>query len=297
MRWLLAAILALLVLAPAASATFPGRNGELVFTSDNTDRYGKGESSLQTIDGPGWHGYRQLSLCADPEWGSCYDRWDPYLRSPRYSADGAVLAVAAEARPYDPYRPQSSGFGLISADGTSVDYHRGDIVASLAWSPAGTKLLAETLEGLWLMRADGDYPRLLVHGGRAPDWSSRERIVYELGNDLWIRSPKGKRRRLTGRGGAEPSWSPGGRWIAFERRGDVYVVKRGGKGLRRVTRRGGEKPVWSPDGRRIAFVRRHGLYTVRADARNVRELVPGHDPDPISAADNRVTDVDWRPLP
>jgi Tol biopolymer transport system component len=300
MRALLLAAAVLLAPAPAAQAAFPGRNGRLVFTVDRSTAGGQGETTLETV-GPRGLGRRVLSLCGDDEWGPCDDGWGPYLPSPRYSPDGRALAFGTELRPYDPFRPQETGFGLIGADGSAFEYQHGDPVPSLAWAPDGWHLLVETLGGLWRVRADGKQPVLVIDHGRNPDWAAGGRIVYELKDDLYIRERSGATRRLTYRGGAKPSWSPGGRWVAFERNDDVYLVKRGRDGvrgakragtrLRRLTRAGGSTPAWSPDGRRIAFVRGGSLFTIGRRGRGLRRLVAG------APGRGTVADVDWQPRP
>jgi Tol biopolymer transport system component len=81
------------------------------------------------------------------------------------------------------------------------------------------------------------------------------RAVFAHDGNLFVMSRGGVPRRLTYRGGADPSWSPRGRWIAFTRKHDLYLVDSRGGRARRLTWRGGDYPAWSPDGRKIAFWR------------------------------------------
>jgi Tol biopolymer transport system component len=76
-----------------------------------------------------------------------------------------------------------------------------------------------------------------------------------------------------------PAWSPDGRMLVFERRGQIHVIKRDGRGLRRLTRRptDARQPAWSPNGREIAFTREASgtLFVVRADGTGRRVIYSG----------------------
>lgn len=58
-----------------------------------------------------------------------------------------------------------------------------------------------------------------------------------------------------------PVWSPTGEKIAFERRGNIYVLDVDANSLFYMTE--GRAPSWSSDGQLIAFIREGELYTVR----------------------------------
>jgi Tol biopolymer transport system component len=58
-------------------------------------------------------------------------------------------------------------------------------------------------------------------------------------------------RRVTPRrmeAAIEPAWSPDAAWIAFVGRGDLYVIRPDGTGLRRLTRTKADEfsPAWQP---------------------------------------------------
>jgi len=80
-------------------------------------------------------------------------------------------------------------------------------------------------------------------------------------------------------------------------RGDVYLVRRDGSGLRRLTRRGGYSPAWSPDGRWIAFIRAGDLYVVRTTGGHLRRLVDELGPDETYGLGPQVLSVDWQARP
>jgi Tol biopolymer transport system component len=153
---------------------------------------------------------------------------------------------------------------------------------------------------LWLARADGSAPRLLVRGkteALAPTFSPDGRTVaymlYEgetRSYDLWTVSVDSRHRRplLAGPGmQAFPAWSPDGRRIAYGGDRGVYVLKLS-TGKYRLVGPGGD-PSWSPDGRRIASAGRYGVYVMRSTggppqkiAEQTRELqleAPAWSPD------------------
>jgi TolB protein len=90
-------------------------------------------------------------------------------------------------------------------------------------------------------------------------------------------------------GSDSPSWSPDGQMLAFVgfragRPGDIYVIRRNGKGERRVTTTSSHEdtPRWSHDGRKLAFVRHVGLvrhlFVMNADGTGQRQLTFGSEP-------------------
>ncbi|HVP95945.1 DUF4013 domain-containing protein [Methanoregula sp.] len=76
-----------------------------------------------------------------------------------------------------------------------------------------------------------------------------------------------------------PRWSPAGNWIAFIRKGDVYVVKPDSTGLTNLTADGTINAIaWSPDGSRLAFSADHYLGVINPDGTNlirISNIQPG----------------------
>jgi Tol biopolymer transport system component len=101
-------------------------------------------------------------------------------------------------------------------------------------------------DGIYTVRPDGSRLRRLVRdrynaaSPAAPDWSPHgSKIAFEYADstDYEIHvaeAATGAHRRLTTRGGAEPAWSPDGRFIAFVRSGDLYVMRSNGRGERLI---------------------------------------------------------------
>jgi TolB protein len=142
------------------------------------------------------------------------------------------------------------------------------------WSPDGTKLVFEAVEGgIYSVGADGSGLRRLTLAGSGPTWSpDGSRIAFfsdDTGNfDVYAMLSDGvDPQQVTNDTGDDvsPAWSPDGNRIAFvsERHGntDLYVIDGDGSHERRLT----EDPApdeafaWAPDGRRIVYVSyRHG---------------------------------------
>jgi Tol biopolymer transport system component len=122
-------------------------------------------------------------------------------------------------------------------------------------------------DGIYTIRPDGSRRRRIVRdrlnasSPASPDWSPHgSKIAFAFADstdhDVHVANATGRRdRRLTWRGGTDPAWSPDGRYIAFIRSGDLYVMRSNGRGLRRVADGGtletGEEihlgsPSWQP---------------------------------------------------
>lgn len=298
--------------AGPAYASFPGRNGQIAYDLDASDRYARGPSSIRAVN-PRTRKIQVLQACPRRAGGP-----EPVcaVGGPRYSRDGSTIAFGKTFIAYPPGQAPEhrSGIGIAAANGSRLEFHTTGLTPqfpTLAWSPLGNQLLLERAVSpltLSITSLDGSELRRLSFAGIAganADWSSTGRIVFQgrLDSDpctacvdLFMASVGGTPRRLTFRGGESPSWSPHARKIAFvrrtqrERQGNIYIMRQNGGGLRRLTRRGADAPVWSPNGKQIAFLRNNDIYVIRTDGRHKRRLV-NHQP-----GDDAMS-LDWQPRP
>jgi WD40-like Beta Propeller Repeat len=312
--WLAVGVGALALALPATGeATFPGRNGEIVYgwSGESSYRGGPTHTSIRAVD-PRSGRVRVLRDCplnADPP----PVHTDCIVSVPRYSPDGLRVAFPTiqvvphyTGEPWE-FRP---GLATMASDGTGL-VERASVhsYGGLAWSPAGDRFLLER-EGIFLASLDGtELSQVTPRGTGAPDWSSTGQIAFARSrvsclrvcstiSNIYLTRLGGTSRRLTYRGGYSPSWSPHGTKLAFARHGNkrqagVYLVRRDGRGLRRLTR-GGYSPSWSPDGKWIAFIRAGDLYVIRTNGRGRRRLL---DELWYDGEGPRVNSIDWQPLP
>jgi Tol biopolymer transport system component len=314
----LLALPAAIAMAAPAWATFPGRNGKLVFQRP----VGK-QMDLFTIRPDGTQLKRVLGARVIEEDAS----WSP---------DGRRIAFARSAKGGYPTE-------VWTATPNGRDLRRltawGDISTAPAWAP-GNRIVYFTTkdfkgaEGLppselYSMAADGSDQRRLTHDdvvqtdpGVSPvdgtvaftGWQPvpGEPDVFDHG--LFSITAGGLGLRTLApfspdRDAINPNWSPDGSRIVFEiaaaeppatpgtsdRQSDLAVMNADGTGVRRLTRTRTVEtnPVWSPDGRLIAFTsNRHvkrgqrerlgpdlELYVMRADGTRIRRLTHNSIPD------------------
>jgi Tol biopolymer transport system component len=108
--------------------------------------------------------------------------------------------------------------------------------------------------------------------GAAPDAGLADAT---RGGTIWLMRSNGSgQRQLSEPGAADPRtgprWSPSGSMLAFEGKGEIYVINGDGTSLRKLVP--GGRPAWSPDGTRLAFVRANELWTVNQDGSGERRL-------------------------
>jgi hypothetical protein len=318
------AVVILCATAGPAWATFPGRNGTIVYgwTGVSSYRAGPTATSIRAVD-PRSGRVRTLRDCP-LRTDAPVTHTECGVLAPRYSPDGLRIAFPSTRIVPDftgqPWQFQP-GVTTMASDGTGLEVHATEHQYwAIAWAPTGDRfLLARQLgslgpDAIFLASLDAtELSEVTPEFTREPDWSSTGQIAFSRASDadypkcypncvdIWLMRVGGIPRRLTYRGGFSPTWSPHGTKLAFARRAgqgqaDVYIVGRNGRGLRRLTYRGGYSPSWSPDGKWIAFIREGDLYVVRTTGRGRRRVVDA----PVQSEYGegpQVNAVDWQALP
>lgn len=170
-----------------------------------------------------------------------------YMNKPRLSYDQRYVVYESD----NVYNPNS--YVVSASDGTLIaiigDYDNKQPMVSPSWSPDGSIVVAG-----WKSMNNGIYKV-------SPDFSSIVRIDPSLTNV------------------DEPSVSPDGKFIAFTRDGQVWIM--GIDGSNPTQLYVGDKyfrmPTWSPDSKYIAAVQTNGtgrIHIFDIDAKSVAE-VPG----------------------
>jgi Tol biopolymer transport system component len=159
----------------------------------------------------------------------------------------------------------------------------------------------------------------------APDVSATRRIVFSQGQDMYVIPEGGSslpKRVITQSGDGEynnfesPTWSPNGAEIAFQSRDTwsaIDLMNADGSNLRRilVSPEFGQDPTnykspsWSPDGSRLVIFiggngpqfggKERGLYTV--DPRNPQDLTPLLVDESVFQFSSLYTQPNWGPAP
>jgi Tol biopolymer transport system component len=262
-RLALLTTLALLALASPAAATFPGRNGALVYSQTTASGDSAPLTETSAI-------LAQRSRPAEPRVIVKCERTDgtqtggdctsTSFYSLAFSPDGRLIAFDAGDR-----------IGLVSVAGGPVTLLPGvtDNDGDPAFTPDGKRIVFTGTNDhgttdLYTRRVDAsDTARLLIEDARQPAFSVRGVLAYVRGDNVYVRLARHGGRRLV-TSGVSPDWSPDGRRLAIIRPrptlttdsdiGRIYTVRANGRGLTRVGREGyASSPVWSPDGRWIAY--------------------------------------------
>jgi hypothetical protein len=249
--------LALLIFAPAAAATYPGRNGDLLVTERIRTHGTSDASRLLRID-PRSGSVARIDLCAQSPTSAfpgpgCYSAGPPAA-----SPDGRWVAFAAQdVIPGPPYAgpapwsvrvlPLATGERRqVPLAGRTLTYE-----GIVRWTPGLGFVLEADRRRILAAAPEGHDRGTLAAPATAPDVASDGRLAFVRRGLMYAKRPGARARRLAR--GAQPSWSPHGRRIAFGRGDAIHTVRARGGRPRRLTR--GFNPVWSPDGKRIAFFR------------------------------------------
>jgi WD40-like Beta Propeller Repeat len=264
-RVLLVAVIAGLVAAAPAAATYPGRNGAIAYVQDSgTDELDPQATDRHAlmVQPPGGALARTLFECVlsygVPSSGDCSI---VHVESPAYSPDGKLIAFDAGRR-IAVLSASGGPVTLLSAqsddDGHPAFLPGGRRISFTARNDrGGTDILTRRVDG----RGDVSTTR---YDATEPAWSARGDFAFVRDGNVYLRSHDNPHHRFV-TSGISPDWSPDSKRLVVVRPrpnlvfaapfGRLYTVKPSGRGLRLV--RGASTyaghPVWSPNGRWIAY--------------------------------------------
>jgi Tol biopolymer transport system component len=289
------AALTIVALAPAASATFPDRNGRIAFQAQ-TDH----GVQIFTVR-PNGHDLRQITHV------------DVDVTAPDWSPDGRRIAFTFN----------ECSVAIIDADGSNLSLIADDpglCQSDPSFTPNGTRLvfghfdwLGSGAHEVWSMKLDGSDKRVVTGAGETdPNVSpDGQKLSFKGPDDVGLFV-----QNMDGSGLVQISpfasvafksdWAPDGRHIIFSDIADpgpdeavnIATVRPDGSDLRYITHY--PAPViayvggYSPDGQWIVFrLVRDGLFTVyrmRADGSDLHAILR---PSSTFVARN----IDWGPAP
>jgi Tol biopolymer transport system component len=295
--------------AEPATASFPGRNGEIALMKAITDR-----SSVEPF-----HLLRFAPRLGDPtRHDICGHAGMPrrcdVLVGPAFRPDGSrFVAFVYESPSFAPnFGPQYFSLWFLNPQGRRVNTRPvTTFYSKVRWAPDASALVAS--RGLYpedddsavvVLNPDGSERELVAAQASQPDWCADGRVIVVQYGEIRVVEPDGGLRRLTWRGGSEPSCSPDSRRVAFTREGALWTVPLAGGRARRLTR--GHMPVFSPDGRQVAYLRDEPageheddtfLYRIGLRHRRVRGVSKSWVTTDRIGDESVVIGIDWRPLP
>jgi Tol biopolymer transport system component len=267
----LGAIVAALVAAPPAAASYGARSARLLWEQQSWS-YDTGSQTAAILDGSG-----ALTSCDN----ASGDQLCKFGR-PTLSPNGRRVIVSRH--PQAGFQAPGIGPGTLEL----IDAERGSprtlpqLTASdtqPAFLPGGQRIVftgRRTPKGpsqLYEANVDGSGLRQLTfRGGSWAAPCANGAIVFERGADLWLIPARGKHWTRLVRGGSEPDCAPDSRRVVYVTRNHsrlalIGLNGRGGKvlphgrGAAEETDRPGElfSPAFSPDGRSIAYIRSYDV--------------------------------------
>ena len=291
----LAALIFLSLPVSPASATFPGANGKIFYTSDAS-----GFLDIWSMDPSGAN---KTDLTKSETWDE---------RS-AVSPNGQTVAYSSHVNHND------VGIYLMNADGSNGRTLIDD-PEMIEWDPAFTPDGANILFSGQSMTNSGDVYTVPVAGGSPVDLTNNKaidrdpeacaangRIVFVSSrtgdNDIWVMDPNGANQTdLTKVAGEsqeiQPAWSPDCSHIVYvsnQNAGkyEVYVMEASGGNQTRITSTTAEEqnPTWSPDGKLIAYA--SGVFVV------IQAPTPGAPTTPINVGPvgAEAAQPTWAPVP
>ena len=270
--------LATLALAPAASATFPDRNGRIAFQA-------RTEHGVQIFTvRPNGHDLRQITHV---DGDAFYPDWSP---------DGRQIAFALN----------DCAVAIMNADGSDVRLIADDpglCQSDPSFTPDGERIVFEHfdwigtgLDEVWSMRLDGSDKRKVTGAGAvdpnvSPD--GRQLSFKGAAGALFVQNMDGSglvQVSPTVSVAYKSDWHPGGRRLVFGNDSEpgpadpvnIYTVRPDGTDMRALTNYAAPVRAWaggfSPDGQWIVFRLEEGglatLYRIRPDGTDLHAILP-----------------------
>ncbi|WP_419838656.1 cell wall-binding repeat-containing protein [Candidatus Poriferisodalis sp.] len=204
---------------------------------------------------------------------------DVFSHHAAWSPDCTKIAYTGWTEPY------IGAFYIAGVDGSDPVMVFDHGAGSPAWSPDGSKIAFDRSSGKWVkgdpvshifvVDADGSNLVQLTSGefgDRSPSWSpdgkriafARQDLnnregIYEQYDDVFIAvvDADGSKLKTLTEGGLSdgyPAWSPDGRWIAYDRGQDLWLMDTEGRNVRRITEEySPDGHSWSPNSTAIAY--------------------------------------------
>jgi Tol biopolymer transport system component len=273
------AVAAAVLAAPAAQASFPGKNGLILF-----DRYQGSKPGIYVIASDRTR-LRRLVPTIARSFGAFTPVWSPdgssiaYLDWQRQADTPTIDVIAGVGGGNRPRvvvsgtsastlgHPDWTSDGTLSwqtsgQDGGTCVQVQGEAqprfctARSLdagSWSSTGRYAGVDSARSkIALVNQSGAETTVTTIYGRQFDWSpDGRRFVFAAdgthGVELAVVNANGSRKRLLSVQGSQPAWSPDGKWIAYNDGKGLAIVRSDGSHLVQLTSNpGAEDPNWQP---------------------------------------------------
>ncbi len=270
--------------APAAFATYPGRNGKLAYEEEGGD---------DATGNVAFSGISSIPLesranCVSPDGGVSTSA--PCLISRiSYSPDGRHIVAEVDGT--------NDRLEVLDAQGRHV--RRLPLLTSMdtepAYLPNGKRLVftgtKDNQTDLYEVGIGGTgLTRLNTGGGSWPAPCANGSIAYVNHSGLYLRRPNGRSRLLVPSGAMRPDCAPNSGSVIYQTtKNHCRIVSTAGGTSRAVPGRCYDWPTFSPDGTRISSISQDNLVTViTLSGRTVSRRQPPYEAVAYPA---------WQPLP